>query len=79
MQDTEAGDAGSVSGLGRPPGDGNGSPLPYPCLENSMDRGAWQTTAHGITKSQTRLSEQVEYILILESILLSKEIGQRVA
>ena len=44
-----------------------------------MDRGAWQTTAHGITKSQTRLSEQVEYILILESILLSKEIGQRVA
>ena len=53
MQETEAGDAGSVSGLGRSPGDGNGSPLAYPCLENSMDRRAWQSTAHGITESDT--------------------------
>ena len=36
------------------PGEGNGNPLQYSCLENSMDRGAWQTTVHGVTKSQTR-------------------------
>ena len=49
-------DAGSVPGLGRSPGEGNGYPLQYSCLENSMDRGAWQGTAHGVTKSQTQLS-----------------------
>ena len=38
---------------GRPPGKGNGSPLQYSCLENSMDRGAWRATVHGVTKSQT--------------------------
>ena len=41
-----------ISGLGRPPGEGNGNPLQYPCLENSMDRGAWQFTVYGITKNQ---------------------------
>ena len=50
-------DAGSVPGLGRSPGEGNGYPLQYSCLENSMDRGAWQGTAHGLTKSQTRLRD----------------------
>ena len=43
--------------LGRPPGEGNGNPLQYLCLENSMDRGAWWVTVHGVAKSQTRLSE----------------------
>ena len=38
-------------------GEGNGNPLQYPCLEKSMDRGAWQATVHGVTKSQTRLSD----------------------
>ena len=38
------------------PGEGNGNPLQYSCLENFMDRGAWQATAHGVTKSWTRLS-----------------------
>ena len=47
------GDLGSVLGLGRSPGEGNGNPLQYSCLKNSMDRGAWQATVHGITKSQT--------------------------
>ena len=37
--------------------EGNGNPLQYSCLENSMDRGAWQATVHGVTKSQTRLSD----------------------
>ena len=51
-----AGDVGSVSGLGRSPGEGNGNPLQYSCLENSTDRRAWQATVHGVAKSQTRLS-----------------------
>ena len=42
--------------LGRSPREGNGNPLQYSCLENSMDRGAWWTIVHGVTKSQTRLS-----------------------
>ena len=54
-----AGDAGDLSwipGLGRSPGVGNGNPLQYSCLENSMDRGAWWATVHGVMKSQTRLN-----------------------
>ena len=50
------GDPGSVPGLGRSPGEGNGNPLEYSCLENPMDRGAWQATVHGVAMSQTRLS-----------------------
>ena len=50
------GDPGSIPGLGRSPGEGNGNPLQYPCLENSMYRGAWQATVHEVTKSQTQLS-----------------------
>ena len=49
-----AGDLGSISALGRYPREGNGYPLQYSCLENSMDRGAWWTIVHGIAKSQTR-------------------------
>ena len=45
-------DVGSIPGLGRSLGGGNGNPLQY-CLENPMDRGAWQGTVHGVTKSQT--------------------------
>ena len=48
----EAGDMGSVPGLGRSPGGGNGNPLHYSCLENHMDRGAWLVTAHRVSKSQ---------------------------
>ena len=48
--------AGSVTGLGRSSGEGNGNPLQYYCLENAMDRGAWRATVHGVAKSQTRLS-----------------------
>ena len=51
------GDSGSVPGLGRSPGDGGGNPLQYYCLENPMDGGAWQTTVHGVAKSQTRLND----------------------
>ena len=47
---------GSIPGSGRSPGEGNGNPLQYSCLENPMDRGAWWATVHGVTKSQTQLS-----------------------
>ena len=53
-----AGDLGSIPGLGRSPGEGNGNPFQYSFLENSMDRGAWQAPVHGVTKSQTRLKGQ---------------------
>ena len=49
-------DLDSIPGLGRSPGEGNGNPFQYSCLENSMDGGAWQATVHGVTNSQTRLS-----------------------
>ena len=52
-----AGDAGSTHGLGRSPGEGNGNPLQYSCLENFMGREAWQATSMGSQKSQTRLSD----------------------
>ena len=48
-----AGDLGSMPGLGRSPGEGNGNPFQYSCLENSMDRGAWQATVHVVAKSWT--------------------------
>ena len=52
-----AGDAGSITGSGRSPGVGNGSPLQYSCLENSMDRGAWGATVHGVSQGWTPLSD----------------------
>jgi len=54
-----AGDVGDVSlipGLGKSPGEGNGNPLEYVCLENPIDRGDWRATVHGVAKSWTRLS-----------------------
>ena len=51
------GDAGSIPGLGKYPGGGNGNLLQYSCLENSMDRGDWRATVHGIAKSRTGLSD----------------------
>ena len=51
------GDPGSIPGSGRSPGEGNGNPLQYSCLENPMDRGAWWATVHGVAKSRTWLSD----------------------
>jgi len=51
------GELGSIPALGRSSGEGNGNPLQYFCLENSMDRGAWQVTVHGVTTSWTGLSD----------------------
>ena len=52
-----AGDLGSIPGLGRSPGEENGNPLQYSCLENPMDRGALWAIVHRVAKSQTRLSD----------------------
>ena len=52
-----AGDLGSIPESGRSPGEGNGNPLQYSCLENPMDRGAWKVIVYGVSKSQTRLSD----------------------
>ena len=57
----DAGDVGSFPLWGRSPGEENGYPLQYSCLENSMDRGAWWITVHGVAKSQTQLSPHASF------------------
>ena len=52
-----AGDLGSIPGLERSPGEGDGNPLQYSCLENPMDGGAREATVHGVAESRTRLSD----------------------
>ena len=54
---SNAGNPGSIPGLGRSPGEGNGNPLQYSCLENPMDGGAWQATVHGVAKTGTWLND----------------------
>ena len=56
----KAGDTGSIPGWARSPGDGNGYPLQYSCLENPMDRGAWWTTVHGDAK-ELDTTERLNY------------------
>ena len=72
-----AGDLGSIPGSGRSPGEGNGNPLQYCCLENPMDGGAWWATVHGIPKSRTRLSDftfalqcQEQLSIVLQAVCL---------
>ena len=60
---SNAGDAGSIPGLGKSPEGGNGSPLQSSCLGNPMDRGTWQATAHEVTKSWTRLSTHEQHYI----------------
>ena len=57
----DSGDAGLIPGSGRSSGGGHGNPLQYSCLENPMDRGAWQATVYSIAKSQTQLSASGMY------------------
>ena len=60
------GDPSSIPGLGRSPGEGNGNPLQYSCLENLMDGGALVATFYGVAKSQTRLSDFTSLSKIFE-------------
>ena len=67
-----AGDAGSIPGSGRSPGEGNGNPLQYSCLGNTTDRGAWWATVHGVAnKSDTteRLKNNCNKITLLQDLL----------
>ena len=57
-QPANARDVGLILGSGKSPGEGSGNPLQYSCLENSMYRGTWWATVHGVSKSRTRLSNQ---------------------
>ena len=57
-------DLGSIPGLGRSPGGGHGNPLQYVCLENPMDRGAWEDTVHRVAKSPTQLEQLSRYTCI---------------
>ena len=59
-----AGDIRDVGLIGRSPGEGNGNPLQYSCLENPMDRGAWWATVHWVTKSQTQLKQKTPHLQI---------------
>ena len=66
----DTGDVSSIPGSGRSSGLGNGNPLQYSCLENSMDRGAWKATVHGVTKSQTQLSTHTHTIILLSDLFI---------
>ena len=67
------GDLGSIPGSGRSPREGNGNPLQYSCLENPMEGGAWWATVHGVSKSQTQLS-QTSTMLKYSKIFLTAHI-----
>ena len=62
-----AGDLGSIPGLGRAPGEGNGNPLHYSCLGNPLDRGAWQVIVHVVAKTQTQLSMHKQAIIFFKN------------
>ena len=66
----DAADIGLIPGLGRSPGEGNGNPLQYSCLENPVDRVAWQAIVHGVAKDWTRLSEQTTSVIVISIIVL---------
>ena len=69
-------DTGSIPGLERSPGEGNGNPLQYSCLENPMDRGAWRATVHGVAKSWSQLKQLRSSImpLIIFNVFLQSNV-----
>ena len=69
---SNVGDPGSVPGSGRSPGEGNGNPLQYSCLENPMDGEAWWAIVHGVAKSRTRLSDFTIHYSLYINILTRK-------
>ena len=66
------GDLGSIPGLGRSPGEGNGNPLQYSCLENPMDQGVSWATVHGVAKRWTRLSDFTQVITVLTTTIITE-------
>ena len=72
-----AGDLGSIPGLGRSPGEGNGNPLQYSCLENSLDGGVWWATVHGVAKSRTWLSDFTFFLFFQFMVFVLQQAKQR--
>ena len=70
------GDLGSIPGLGRSPGEGNGNPLQYSCLVNPIDGGAWWATVHGVAKSRTRLSDFTSLLYMCYILLKRRRVCQ---
>ena len=67
-------DLGLMSGLGRSPEEGNSNPPHYSCLENPMDRGAWQAAVHGVTQSRTGLSDfHFHTVTVIKTLVPVKE------
>ena len=67
-----AGDAGSIPGSGRSPGEGNSNPVQYSCLENSTNIEAWQATVHGVTRVRHDLATKLaQKVLVMEAVLAS--------
>ena len=76
--DCNEGEPGSIPGRGRSSGEGNGHPLQYSCLENSMDGGAWWATVYGVAESRTQLSNFTFTFLFLKMLDFSEVKEQRV-
>ena len=74
MSACNAGDPGCIPGSGRSPGEGNGNPLQYSCLKNSMDRGAWWTIVHGVAKSWTQLSTSLSLYRHMWKMMLRERV-----
>ena len=72
------GDPGFIPGSGRSPGEGNGYPLHYPCLENPMDRGAWQITVHGSKELDTAERLTLTFTLLYKNICISNHEHHRI-
>ena len=71
------GNPGSMPGLGRSPGEGNGNPFQYSCLKNPMDGGAWQAIVHGVAKSWTRLSDFTFTFRDYQVVILSEVVRKK--
>ena len=69
-----AGDLGSIPGSGRSPGEGNGNPLQYSCLENPMDRGAWWATVYGVTEEPDMTEHTCTQRYVDRQVLLEKSV-----
>ena len=78
----DAGDTGLITGLGRSPGEGNGNPLQYSCLENPIDRGAWQATVHRVATEhiwlihfpvQQKLTQHCKATILQEKLIKNKK------
>ena len=73
----KVGDRGSIPGMGRSPGEGNGNPLQYSCLENLMDRGSWWATVYGVAKSQLSdfTSLHIQFYIHMYIVESTKQVG----